>query len=155
MDAENSLRVRASRPSHDTSQLRRYRPWLIAAAVYNLAWGSLTILAPTAIWDIAGVPSPSYLGVWQVTGMFVLLFGVAYWWAARSPFEHRHLVVIGLIGKVLGPIGFAWSLAVGDLPLAFGLIIVTNDLIWLPAFILFARDAARLSGGWRSLLAGN
>ncbi len=135
-------------------KLARYRPWLLAAAAYNLVWGSLTVLVPTALWDLIGAPAPNYLGIWQVTGLFVLLFGIGYWWAARDPFQHRHLVVIGLIGKVLGPIGFVWAFASGDLPLAFGLTIVTNDLIWLPAFIGFARDAARLSGGWRALLAG-
>ena len=142
-------------PFPDHPEMARYRPWLLAAAAYNAAWGSLTILAPTAIWDLIGALPPRYLGIWQVTGLFVLLFGIAYWWAARSPFQHRHLVVIGLIGKVLGPVGFVWAAATGDLPVAFGLTIITNDLIWLPAFIGFARDAARLSGGWRSLMTGN
>lgn len=136
-------------------ELTRYRPWLLAAAAYNVAWGSLTVLVPTAIWDLIGAPRPNYLGIWQVTGLFVLLFGIAYWWAARSPFRHRHLVVIGLMGKILGPIGFAWAIAWGDLPVAFGLTIITNDLIWLPAFVGFSRDAASLSGGWRCLMAGD
>ncbi len=29
-----------------------------------------------------------------------------------------------------------------------------NDLIWLPAFSLFVRDAARLAAGWRPFLLG-
>jgi small multidrug resistance pump len=141
--------------SAEPAELARYRPWLLAAAAYNLVWGSLTVLLPTGLWGLIGAPPPDYLGIWQVTGLFVLLFGVWYCWAARRPYRHRHIVVLGLLGKILGPIGFAWAVASGDLPVAFGLTIVTNDLIWLPAFILFARDAARVSGGWRSLLAGN
>ncbi len=141
-------------PGPDERSLAKYRPWLIAAAAYNVAWGSLAVVVPTALWNLIRSPRPSHLGLWQVTGLFVLLFGLAYWWASRDPVRHRHLVVIGLLGKALGPIGFAWALVAGDLPLAFGLTIVTNDLIWLPAFGAFARDAARVSGGWRALLRG-
>jgi hypothetical protein len=97
---------------------------------------------------------PEYLALWQVVGMLVAVYAPAYWWVARFPSRHRHLVIIGLLGKLLGPIGFAWSAASGQLPLAFGLTILTNDLIWWPAFALFLRDAARLSGGWRRFLSG-
>jgi hypothetical protein len=39
------------------------------------------------------------------------------------------------------------------LSLGFGIAIATDDLTWLSALIQFPRDAARLSGGWRPLLA--
>ena len=61
---------------------------------------------------------------------------------------------IGLLGKILGPLGFVWSAWGGSLPLAFGWTLLTNDLIWWPAFGLYLRDAARLSGGWVKLLRG-
>ena len=100
------------------------------------------------------MPEPEVPQLWQVVGMFVLLYALAYWWAARAPERHRHLVFIGWLGKIGGPIGFAFGWATGALPASFGLTIVTNDLIWLPAFTLFVRDAVRLSGGWRAFLAG-
>ena len=134
--------------------LGRYRPWLLAAAVYNAVWGSASVLFPEAFFWLIGLPQPNYLPLWQVVGMFVLVFAPGYWWAARHPARHRHLVLIGLAGKVLGPVGFAWSAATGQLPLAFGLTILTNDLVWWPAFGLFLRDAARISGGWAALLSG-
>ena len=134
--------------------LDRYRPWFYAAAVYNLLWGALNVLAPQLFFRWAGLPLPAVLPLWQVVGMFVLVYAPAYWWAARRPVHHRHLIVIALLGKLLGPIGFAWSLAQGQLPLAFGWTILTNDLIWWPAFALYLRDASRLSGGWRQLLLG-
>jgi len=81
-------------------------------------------------------------------------YAPAYWWVAQYPSRHRHLVVIGLLGKVLGPIGFAWSARQGQLPLDFGLTILTNDLLWWPAFGLFLRAAARRYGGWAPLLRG-
>ena len=123
--------------------LRRYRPWFYAAAAYNLAWGGLVVLSPTLMFSVLGLDAPPLLPLWQVVGMFVLAYAPAYWWAGRLPERHVHLVLIGLLGKVLGPIGFAWAAASGQLPLGFGWTIITN-----------ARDAARGPGGWRALLRG-
>ena len=127
--------------------LRRYRGWFYAAAVYNAAWGAVMVLFPGWFFGVVGMREPEYLALWQVVGMLVGVYAPAYWWVARFPSRHRHLVLIGLLGELLGPIGFAWSAASGQLPVAFGLTILTNDLIWWPAFALFLRDAARLSGG--------
>ena len=135
--------------------LARYRPWFYAAALYNLAWGTIVVLFPRALFDVIAVPAPSLLPLWQVAGMLVLVYAPGYWWVARHPARHRHLVVIGFLGKILGPLGFAWSVAAGQLPLAFGWTILTNDLVWWPVFALFLRDAAGLSGGWDRLLRGD
>jgi len=134
--------------------LARYRPWFYAAALYNFVWGALNVLFPELFFRLVGMTPPNYPPLWQVVGMFVLVYAPAYWWAARFPARHRHLIVIGLLGKLLGPLGFVWSAWSGSLPLAFGWTLLTNDLIWWPAFGLYLRDAARLSGGWAALLAG-
>ena len=132
----------------------RYCPWFYAAALYNLVWGAVNIFFPQLFFNLIGMPPPNYLPLWQVVGMFVLVYAPAYGWAARDPLRHRHFIVIGLLGKILGPMGFVWSALHGQLPWAFGLTLLTNDLIWWPAFGLFLRDAARVSGGWRNLLNG-
>jgi hypothetical protein len=139
--------------TEDRLRLSRYCPWLRAAAAYNALWGGLVVLFPGAVFALIGAPAPSYRPLWQVVGMLVMLYAPAYWWASRDPVRHRHLVLIGLAGKVLGPAGFAWSLATGQLPAGFALVILTNDLLWWPAFGLFVRDAARV-GGWPALLRG-
>ena len=140
--------------SHSDTALVRYRPWFYAAALYNLVWGGVMILRPNFFFDLIGMSRPNYPALWQVTGMFVLVYAPAYWWAARSPYRHPQLILIGLLGKVLGPFGFLWSVSIGQLPLAFGWTILTNDLIWWPAFGLYLRDAAGVSGGWGKLLSG-
>ena len=50
---------------------------------------------------------------------------------------------IGLAGKRLDPVGFLFSPRQDTLSSRFGLINLTNDVIWLPAFILFALEHAR------------
>ena len=132
----------------------KYRYWFYAAALYNLLWGGLNILFPRLFFDLIGMQPPTVLPIWQVVGMLVLVYAPGYWWAARYPERHPHLILIGLLGKVLGPIGFAWSLATGQLPLAFGWTILTNDLIWLPAFVLYLREMSAKRGGVIRMLLG-
>jgi hypothetical protein len=84
--------------------------------------------------------------------MFVLVYAPGYWWAARRPNRHAPIVLIGLLGKVLGPTGFVWAVLTGQLPVAFGWTILTNDVIWWPAFALYLCDTARLAGSWPALV---
>lgn len=135
--------------------LHRYRPWFYAAAVYNLVWGCLVIVWPNLLFDAYGLSRPTDTALWQVVGMFVLVYAPAYWWAARRPARHYHLIAIGFLGKLLGPVGFMGAAASGRLPLAFFWIILTNDLIWWPAFALYLRGICRELGGYRALLRGD
>jgi len=77
--------------------------------------------------------------------MVIGVYGIGYGIAARDPLRHWPIVLVGLLGKVLGPIGFVWAVNHGELPLAMGWTILTNDLIWWIPFtaILFhaRRDA--------------
>ncbi len=58
------------------------------------------------------------------------VYGVGYALAARDPLRHWPIVFVGLLGKILGPIGFAQALVRGTFPPEFGWTIVTNDLVW-------------------------
>ena len=136
------------------SELRGYAPWFYAAAACNLVWGTLVVLFPAALFDVLDMERPKYLPIWQVVGMFVLVNAPAYWWAARRPERFPHIILIGMLGKLLGPIGFAFSVGFSDFPAIFGLTILTNDLVWYPAFIGHLRKAARRAGGWVRLLSG-
>ena len=118
-------------------ELGKYRYWFYAAAVYNLFWGILNVLFPKVYFQWLGIDFTINQPLWQVVGMFVLVYAPAYWWAGRCPERHYHLILIGLLGKVFGPIGFVWSVITSQLPLSFGWVILTNDIIWLPSFILY------------------
>ena len=103
---------------------------LYAAAIYNLLWGAAVIIAPMALFRWAGMEEPRYPQIWQCVGMIVGVYGVGYWLAARDPFCQWPIVLVGLLGKVLGPIGFINAALTGSLPWKWGATIVTNDLIW-------------------------
>jgi hypothetical protein len=75
--------------------------------------------------------------------MVIGVYGVAYAFAARDLVRHWPIVLVGLIGKILGPIGFVWAAARGDLPWIAGWMIVANDLVWWWPFSAILTQAAR------------
>jgi hypothetical protein len=89
---------------------------LVTAGVYNLVWGAWVVLFPAALFRIAGLAPANYLAIWQCVGMIVGVYGIGYLIAARQPLRHWPIVLVGLLGKVLGPIGMCWSVAIGALP---------------------------------------
>jgi ligand-binding SRPBCC domain-containing protein len=115
--------------------------WLYAAGVYNLVWGATVIAFPHLLFDFAGIQRINYPEIWQCVGMIVGVYGVGYLIAAGDPRRHWPIVLVGLLGKVFGPIGFAKALADGVFPPVFGLTIVTNDLIWWVPFAMILWDA--------------
>lgn len=114
---------------------------LRAAGIYNLAWGALVIAFPLAPFRWAGMEPPNYVELWQCIGMIVGVYGVGYWIAARDPYRHWPIVLVGLLGKLFGPIGFLHAALTGKLPWAAGWVNVTNDLIWLVPFTVILRRA--------------
>lgn len=122
---------------------------LYLAAVYNVVWGTWLILRPLDLFLWTGAQPPLYLSIWQCVGMIVGVYGVGYAIAARDPFRHWPIVLAGLLGKLLGPIGFAWMLATttagepGRLPLSWGWTLVGNDFIWWIPFAAILYQAAR------------
>lgn len=131
---------------------RSYERWLKAAAVYNVAWGAANVLCPRRVLSLLGVSSADPPVAWQTVGMMVAAYAPAYWWASRAPVPRAQLVAVGLTGKILGPLGFAWATKTGRLPLRFGFTIATNDLVWLPVFAAIVREAVADAGGWRAFL---
>ena len=122
---------------------------LIAAGFYNLTFGVFAIAFPAAMFRLIGMELPKYLELWQCIGMIVGVYGVGYLIAAFDPARHWPIVLVGFLGKLFGPIGMAWAISRGTLPLSFGLANVTNDLIWLIPFglvLLYAKRNQQASG---------
>jgi peroxiredoxin len=117
--------------------------WVLRlAGAYNLLWGTWAVLFPLAIFEWAGMEPPNYPELWQCIGMVVGVYGLAYAAASKDPVRHWPVVLAGLAGKVLGPIGFALGVMQHRFPLKFGVVNLANDLIWWIPFFLILRRAS-------------
>jgi hypothetical protein len=110
----------------------RYVLW--AAGLYNIAFGIFIVSFPLVLFRWGAMEMPRYPQIWQCVGMIVGVYGVGYAIAAEAPFQHWPIVLVGLLGKVFGPIGFLFAAMHGELPWVAGWINVFNDLIWLGPF---------------------
>jgi flavin reductase (DIM6/NTAB) family NADH-FMN oxidoreductase RutF len=114
---------------------------LLIAGLYNILWGSWVIFFPLHVFQLTGARLPQYPEIWQCVGMIVAVYGLGYAIAAYSPIRHWPIVLVGLLGKVFGPIGFVWSIYNDVFPLSFGINIIFNDLIWWIPFALILKEA--------------
>ena len=115
--------------------------WLLAAALYNLLWGAWVVLLPSTAFTLLGMEVPDYLFLWQCIGMIVGVYGIGYLIAATDHRRHWPIVLVGFLGKVGGPVGYLWGALSGTTPVEFGILIISNDLIWLWPFARLLRDA--------------
>lgn len=122
---------------------RWMRVILYAAAAYNLVWGSAVVLFPQSFFGLANLASPNYPELWQCIGMMVGVYGIGYAIAATDPRRHWPIVLVGLVGKILGPIGFLHAASQGRLPWTFGVIILGNDVFWWLPFALVLHSSCR------------
>lgn len=114
---------------------------LFLAGIYNLLWGAWVILFPKLSFTLHGMDLPRYLEIWQCVGMIVGVYGIGYIAASSDPIKHWPIVLVGFLGKVFGPIGFAKALIDGVFPPTFFINIIFNDLIWWIPFYMMLRDA--------------
>jgi len=120
---------------------RLHRAVFCAAGVYNIAWGLYSALDPQWLFRFAGMEPQNYPQIFACLGMVVGLYGVVYLEVARAPERGWLLAAVGLVGKVLGPVGLAPLIWSGEWPASTAVLCLTNDLVWWLPFALYLRDA--------------
>lgn len=120
---------------------RWHRGVFLAAGLYNLAWGLFAAIDPQWLFRFADMPPLNYPEIFACLGMVVGLYGILYLEVARVPERGWLLAAVGLLGKVLGPLGWLHLAWTGRWPLATLVLCATNDLIWWGPFALYLYDA--------------
>jgi hypothetical protein len=115
---------------------RLFRIAFAMAGCYNLAFGLWAGFWPLSFFDVFDLPAPRYPGIWACLGMVVGVYGLLYLHAAWKLETAWPIIAVGLLGKVLGPIGMVLSFG-DDWPRRIGMLCVYNDLIWWLPFGLF------------------
>ena len=114
-----------------------WRPFFIAAAAFNFVAGLGLMLAPAAVYAIAGSVPPASLEV-RLMGWLIAALGIGYAVVAADPSRNRGIVQAGAAGK-FGAVVLVWAHWItGQAPTAFALAIL-GDLLFAAAFLVFLR----------------
>jgi hypothetical protein len=120
---------------------RFHRAVFLAAGLYNLSWGLFSVLDPQWLFRFAAMPLQNHPEIFACLGMVVGLYGVLYLEVARVPERGWLPAAVGLLGKVLGPLGWLGLISSGQWAIATAVLCVPNDLIWWAPFGLYLYDA--------------
>jgi hypothetical protein len=86
---------------------------------------------------VVGMEPLNHPMIWQGMGMVIGVYGIGYWIASNDPIRHWPIVLVGLLGKLFGPIGFFINYFQENVPFACFYTLVTNDFIWwIPFFYI-------------------
>ncbi len=110
------------------------------AGFYNIAWGVCCIIDPAWMLRVTGSSADNSELV-AALGLVIGLYGVLYLEVARSPERGSLIAAVGLVGKVLGPVGVARAVLFGGWPPSTFLVSLTNDFIWWIPFVVYLHDA--------------
>jgi hypothetical protein len=115
------------------SKLQLAKLIMLLAAIYNAVWGIVISIYPQIIlFDYPATPFTLIL--LRCIGMLVGTYAIAYYFASKDPVKYWPLILVGFIGKVLGPIGSGYYVAIGELTPKFLYVNLLNDVIWLVPF---------------------
>ena len=131
-----------------------YYRWIFGlAASWNLAFGLWAGFAPYAFFEVFHMRPPVYPAIWSCLGMVVGTYGLGYAYAAFRLDRAAPFILIGLVGKTLGPIGWLLTVRSGEWPVRTFTLILFNDLVWWLPFVLFLIDGTSVGARVRAAAA--
>jgi hypothetical protein len=121
-----------------------YRLIFGLAAIYNIAFGLWTCLWPQTFFEWMKMVPPNYPSLWSCLGMVVGLYGLLYAYATARLERAFPIILVGLIGKILGPIGWVLVVKSGEWPWHTFPLVLGNDILWWVPFALFIVKVRRI-----------
>ncbi|MGE5123049.1 MAG: hypothetical protein ACM3H7_00905, partial [Acidobacteriaceae bacterium] len=95
----------------------KWLKFILAAKVVFcfIVWGLPSLLAPLAIIQRLGVPTPDDPFFMRLSGALIITLGTAYWFAYRDPIKNNAIVKVGVVDNGLATLLILIFIAFYDL----------------------------------------
>ena len=89
------------------------------ASLCNLHWGTWVIMKTNQFFILVDMELLNHPIGWQGMGMVIDVCGIGYWIASYYHIRYWPIVLIGLLGKLFGPIGLFVNYFQENVPFTF------------------------------------
>ncbi len=113
-----------------------YKYLFVIAAIWNIAFALGFLFLTRLFLEMFGLQTPASLVWLQLFFALVLVFGLGYYWVSRDLNNNRAIVVMGIVGKSLVFLIFAYHWMVGGIPTLVALA-GSGDLLFAALFLEF------------------
>ena len=107
------------------------------AAIYNIGFGAWAILFPHAFFEWFDLGVSPHPWAWSCLGMVIGIYGLGYAHIAWKPADGDVFAALGLLGKILGPLGWLLAVRSNEIPPSTFLLILFNDVVWWYPFLAY------------------
>lgn len=107
------------------------------AAIFNIAFGLTLLFEPLLFFKIFHIPQINYPFLVSLIGILISIYGYGYWVVCQNINKYPHIIVMGLLCKIVTTIGWIYHIYVGNIPLQTISINFISDIIWIPFFIWY------------------
>jgi peroxiredoxin len=118
-----------------------FKAALVVAGIYHIFWGLSVVIFPLLWFNIDTLPNSSDVRIWQMLGLYEIVFGFGYLMASSNPLRHWRIVFLGLITKLFICLAFAYFHLQGDEPLMVYNLVLSNYVFWLIPFLVILYNA--------------
>ncbi len=108
---------------------------LLGAAVTGFIYAIWAMFWPELWFDWCNMRT-GYNEMWMTVGMLNGVLAIGLLLSANNPVRYWPTVLIATIAKIGATIGFSWAAYRGVFPLQAGWVILLNDIIWIPPFLM-------------------
>jgi len=108
---------------------------LLAAGVIGFVYAGWAIFWPELWFDWCHMRH-GYNEMWMTVGMLNGVLAIGLLLSANNPTRYWPNVLVATIAKIGAALGFSWAAYRGVFPIQAGWVILLNDIIWIPPFLM-------------------
>jgi hypothetical protein len=131
----------------------RYRPLLLAAAIYDCVLGLAFLFFAGPISHTLGfalAADPVYV---QLAAGLIGLMGLGFYFAWREPLLNRDIIVMGAVGKAFYILLAIVTQLRGTIPHPVFLLLAGIDLVFFAVFVQFLRETKAVRAAVAAVIA--
>ena len=115
--------------------LKTVKSVFMASAVYDILLGLIFGLFYKTVYNTFETTLPNHAGYIQLIALYILIFGVGFWYVAKNPLAHLGIIRLGIMMKIAFIVVVKGHLLFGSVP-SFYIPFAVIDTVFLVLFVM-------------------